>query len=132
MSGLKGSAKKAVETMTSSQRLDTAFRKFTKPTAEPGKVTYPASQRDFKILGFHWDRSDHKREVPDTRPGAKPGATRIANVFHWQAAAQAEAKSIKDWVKKHGSHSVITTVVVPEDASKDEFKALMAKAAEEL
>jgi hypothetical protein len=71
-------------------------------------------------------------KVPDTRPGVKPGATRTANIFHWQVAAQAEAKSIKDWVKKHGSHLVITTVAVPEDASKDEFKALMEKAAEEL
>jgi hypothetical protein len=35
MSGLKRSAKEAVETMTSTQKLDVTFRKFTKPTAEP-------------------------------------------------------------------------------------------------
>ncbi|EEQ89761.1 hypothetical protein RJZ56_001747 [Blastomyces dermatitidis] len=70
----------------------------------------PSSQRDLKNIGFHWDLSDHTREILDTRPGAKPGAKRTANVFHWQAAARAESKSITDWIKKNGSHAVIKTI----------------------
>ncbi|KAE8377772.1 hypothetical protein BDV26DRAFT_262921 [Aspergillus bertholletiae] len=132
MSGLKKSGKKAIEAMLGPQKIDVTFQKFTRPTVAPGNPTYPTSQRDLKNIGFHFDLSDHTRQVPDTRSGAKPGDTRTANVFNWQAAAQAESKSIKDWVKKNGSHNVIHTFEVPQDATKEEFEEIMRTAAENL
>lgn len=125
MSGLKNSGKKAIEAMLNPQKVDVTLQKFTRPTVGAGKPTFPTSQRDLKNIGFHFDLADHKRQVPDTRPNAKPGATRTANVFHWQAAAQAESKSIKDWIKKNGSHAVIQTLEVPEDATKEEFEEIL-------
>lgn len=132
MSGLKNSGKKAIDAMLSPQKVDVALQKFTRPTVAAGKTTYPSSQRDLKNLGFHFDLSDHTRQVTDTRPGAKQGDTRTVNVFHWQAAAQAETKSIKDWIKKNGSHARIQTFEVPQDATKDEFKDIMNAAAGKL
>lgn len=121
MSGLKNSGKKAVDAILNPQKIDVAFQKFTRPTVGAGKPTFPTSQRDLKNIGFHFDLADHSRQVPDARPNAKPGATRTANVFHWQAAAQAESKSIKDWIQKNGSHAVIQTLEFPVDATKEEF-----------
>ena len=132
MSGLKNSGKKAIDTILDPQRVDVALQKFTRPTVGAGKPTFPTSQRDLKSIGFHFDLGDHTRQVPDTRPNAKPGATRTANVFKWQAAAQAESKSIKDWIKKNGQHAVIQTLEIPEDATKEEFENIMRTAAKSL
>jgi hypothetical protein len=132
MSGLKNSGKKAVDAILNPQKIDVAFQKFTRPTVAPGKTTYPTSQRDLKNMGFHFDLGDHTRQVPDTRPNAKPGATRAANVFNWQAAAQAESKSIKDWIRKNGSHANIQTFEVPQDATKEEFEDILRTAAKKL
>ncbi|GLA56040.1 hypothetical protein AnigIFM63604_004098 [Aspergillus niger] len=132
MSGLKKAGKRALETMLDPKKLEIVHQKFTRPTVEPGNPTFPTSQRDLKNIGFHFDLGDHTREVPDQRPGAKDGATRTANVFQWQAAAQAESKSIKDWVRKNGSHSVITEIKVPQDATKEEFVEIMKATAEDL
>ncbi|KAE8130872.1 hypothetical protein BDV38DRAFT_42255 [Aspergillus pseudotamarii] len=132
MSGLKKSGKKAVEAILNPKKIDVALQKFTRPAVGAGKPTFPTSQRDLKNIGFHFDLADHTREVPDSRPNAKPGATRKANVFHWQAAAQAEAKSIKDWIQKNGSHAVIQTLEVPVDATKEEFEEILKTAAEKL
>ena len=118
--------------MLDPKKLEIVHQKFTRPTVEPGNPTFPTSQRDLENIGFHFDLGDHTREVPDQRPGAKDGATRTANVFQWQAAAQAESKSIKDWVRKNGSHSVITEIKVPQDATKEEFVEIMKATAEDL
>ena len=37
---------------------------------------------------------------------------------------------LKKGIRKHGSHAVIATVLIPEDASEEEFKDLMVRAAE--
>ncbi|KAJ5788892.1 uncharacterized protein N7518_005903 [Penicillium psychrosexuale] len=132
MTGLRRTGKKAIEFMMSPQELDVAYQKFTTPTAAPGNPTWPATERDLKNIGFHWDKRDRTRQVLDTRPGAAPGTTRTANVFHWQAAAQAESRSIQNWVRRNGFHAVITTIEVPQDATLEEFKEIMAAAAEGL
>ncbi len=58
--------------------------------------------------------------IPAT-PGAAKGATRKANVYKWQAASKAERKSIKDWIKTHGCHAEAAVLIIPEDASYEEF-----------
>jgi hypothetical protein len=75
---------------------DILAQKFTHPTAKPSKPTWPTSQKKLKNVGFHFDLSDITKTIPDTRPGAAKGATRKTNVFKWQAASEAEQKSIKD------------------------------------
>ncbi|KAJ5779906.1 hypothetical protein N7457_005066 [Penicillium paradoxum] len=132
MSGLKNSGKKAVDAILNPQKIDVAFQKFTRPTVGAGKTIFPTSQRDLKNIGFHFDLGDHTRQVPDSRPNAKPGTTRTSNVINWQAAAQAESKSIKDWIRKNGSHAVIQTLEVPEDATKEEFEEILRTAANNL
>ncbi|KAL9130017.1 MAG: hypothetical protein Q9217_001701 [Psora testacea] len=125
MSGLRGAAKNAVSFMTKPQSIEEVAKNFTHPTAGPGKPTWPTSQRELKNVGFHFDLSDVTKTIPDTRPGAAKGATRQANVFKWQAASEAERKSIKDWIKTHGSHAEAATLIVPEDASHEEFTEIL-------
>ncbi|KAJ5828198.1 uncharacterized protein N7525_006451 [Penicillium rubens] len=132
MSGLKNSGKKAVDAILNPQKIDVAFQKFTRPTVGAGKTVFPTSQRDLKNIGFHFDLSDHTRQVPDNRPNAKPGATRTSNVIKWQAAAQAESKSIKDWIRKNGLHAEVQTLEIPEDATKEEFEQILRMAANKL
>jgi len=51
-----------------------------------------------------------------------------ANRFKLQANAQAEAKTIKEWVNKQGkkgTHADVTFVDIPVDASDDEFEEIM-------
>jgi len=53
---------------------------------------------------------------------------RDANRFKLQANAQAEAKTIKEWVNKQGkkgTHADVTFVDIPVDASDDEFEEIM-------
>ena len=129
MSGLGGAAKSAVSFMTTPQNIGKVVQKFTHPTAKPGKPTWPTSQRELKNVGFHFDVSDITKTIPDTRPGAAEGATRKANVFKWQAASEAERKSIKDWVRKNGSHAEAAVLIVPEDASPEELTEILNGAA---
>ncbi|MCJ1423865.1 hypothetical protein MMC29_001750 [Sticta canariensis] len=112
MSGLGGAAKSAVSFMTN-----------------PHKIEKPTSQKELKNVRFHFDLSDVTKTVPDTRPGAAKGATRKANVFKWQAASEAERKSIKDWIRAHGSHAEAAELIVPEDASYEEFSKILNDAA---
>ena len=129
MSGLGGATKSAVAFMTKPQNIEKVVQKFTHPTVKPGKPTWPTSQRELKNIGFHFDLSDTTRTIPDTRPGAAEGATRKANVFKWQAASEAERKSIKEWIKKNGSHAEAAVLVIPEDASEEEFTEILNDAA---
>ena len=129
MSGLGGAAKNAVSFMTKPQNIEKVTQKFTRPTASPGKTTWPTSQKELKNVGFHFDLSDVTKNVPDTRSGAAKDATRKANVFKWQAASEAERKSIKDWIRTHGSHAEAATLIVPEDASYKEFTEILNEAA---
>ena len=129
MSGLGGAAKNAVSLMTKPQNIEKVTQKFTRPTVSPGKTTWPTSQKELKKVGFHFDLSDVTKTIPDARPGAAEGATRRANVFKWQAASEAERKSIKDWIRKHGSHAEAATLVVPEDASNEEITEILKEAA---
>ena len=132
MSGLRGAGKHAVALMTQPQNIEKVAEKFTHPTVAPGKTMWPTSQRDLKNVGFHFDLSDVTKTIPDTRPGAAKGATRKAYVVKWQAANEAERQSIKDWIKKHGSHAEAAVLIVPEDASDEEFKELLNDAASKL
>ncbi len=111
--------------MTKPQNIQKVAQKFTRPTVSPGKTTWPNSQRELKSIGFHFDLSNITKTIPDTRPGAAKGATRKANVFIWQAASEAERQSIKDWIRAHGSHAQAMVLVVPEDASHEEFIELL-------
>ncbi|KAI9748089.1 MAG: hypothetical protein M1835_001898, partial [Candelina submexicana] len=82
-------------------------------------------------IGFHFD-TDRTTTIPDTREGADPGAIRKANIFKMQAASEAQRGSIKDWVRKNGSHADAATITVPEVASNEEFKELMEEVAEDI
>jgi hypothetical protein len=45
--------------------------------------------------------------------------------FKRQANAQAESKSIQKWIRKQGkkeTHAVITSVIIPEDATEEDTK----------
>ncbi|RAK89041.1 hypothetical protein BO79DRAFT_217747 [Aspergillus costaricaensis CBS 115574] len=90
--------KKAVEHMLDPKRIKVVHRKFTRPTVGAGKPTYPTTERELGAIGFYFDRGDHTREIADTRPTAKPGDTRTANIFHWQAASQAKSLSNQSWI----------------------------------
>jgi hypothetical protein len=120
MSSFKNAEEKAIDTILGPQLNRCRLSRFTRPTVGAGKPAYPTSQRDLKNLGSHFDLSDHTWEVPGTR--GETGDTTTANVFTWQAAAQEESKPVKDWVKKNGSHSVIHTFEVPQDAAKEKFE----------
>lgn len=74
---------------------------------------WTTSQKELKNVGFPFDLSDMTKIIPETRPDAAKGA-RKANVFKWQAASEAERKSIKDWIRTHGSHAEAATLMVPE------------------
>lgn len=115
--------------MTKPENIEKVTQRFTRPTASPGKTTYPTSQRELKNVGFHFDLSQVTKTIPDTRPGAAKGATREANVFKWQAASEAERKSIKDWIRTHGSHADAATLIVPKDASYEELTEILNDAA---
>jgi len=129
MSELGGAAKSAASFMTKPQNIEKVAQKFTRPTTSPGKPTWPTSQKELKNVGFHFDLSDVIKTILDTRPGAAKGATRKANVFKWQAASEAEQKSIKDWIRAHGSHAEAAVLIVPEDASYEEFTEILNEAA---
>lgn len=101
------------------------LQKFTRPTVGLGNTTWPKAQKELKNVGFHFDLSDVTRNIPDDRPGAAKGATRKAHVFKWQAAREAEDSSIKNWIKKHGTHAVAATLEIPEDASHEEFTQIL-------
>lgn len=129
MSELEGAAKSAASFMTKPQNIEKVAQKFTRPTTSPGKPTWPTSQKELKNVGFHFDLSDVIKTILDTRPGAAKGATRKANVFKWQAASEAERKFIKDWIRAHGSHAEAAVLIVPEDASYEEFTEILNEAA---
>lgn len=118
--------------MTNAQNIEKVAQKFTHPTASLGKTTWPTSKKELQNIGFHFDVSDVTKTIADTRPGAAKGATRKAYVFKWQAASEAERKSIKDWARANGSHAEAATLVVPEDASHEEFTKIVNDAAEKL
>ncbi|KMU79027.1 hypothetical protein CISG_07334 [Coccidioides immitis RMSCC 3703] len=89
MSGLRGSGKKAIDTILSPQKIDVAYQKFVRPSAAAGQTTYPSSQRDLKNLGFHFDLSDHTRQLDLSLANILlvPGSTKIASVIDWQDAS---------------------------------------------
>jgi hypothetical protein len=75
--------------------------------------------------GFRWDL-DVPVEIADTRHDAEEGATRAANRFNLQANAQAEAKTIKEWLNKQGKKGTrtdVTSVDILVDA--DDFDEIM-------
>lgn len=132
MSGIGGAAKNAVSFMSKPQTIDKVAQKFTHPTVKPGKPTWPNSHRELKKVGFHFDLSDISKTIPDTRPGAAKGATRKVNVFKWQAASEAERRSIKDWISAHGPHAEAAVLEIPEDASHEEVIEILNKVAGEI
>ena len=118
--------------MTKPQNIEKVAQKLTRPIASPGKPTWPTSQRELKITGFHFDLSDQTKTIPDTRPGAAKGATRKAKVFKWQASSEAERKSIKDWIRKQGPHAEAATLIIPEDASIEEVTQILEDTASKI
>ena len=67
--------------------------------------------------------------IPATSDAAKGAATRKANVLKWQAASKAERKSINDWIKTHGCHVEAAVLIIPENASYEEFIEILNDAA---
>ena len=78
-------------------------------------MIYLAKATELKNVGFYFDLSDISKTIPDTTPGPAKGAIRKENVFKWQAASEAEWKSIKDWIRTFGFHTKAAIFIIPED-----------------
>lgn len=59
-SGFKAAGKAVAASMASHGNVERVAQKFTHPTVAPGK-------KDLKIIRFHFDLSDQKMTIPDTR-----------------------------------------------------------------
>jgi hypothetical protein len=124
MSGLNKHLKKYQEALLNVKNIK---KKFTKPSVSPGDTIWPKKPVEQAKYGFRWDL-DVPVQIADNRPEAEEGATRDANRFKLQANAQAEPKSIKEWINKQGkkgTHADVTFVDIPIDVDDDEFKEIM-------
>jgi hypothetical protein len=124
MSSLTKHLKKSQEALLKVKNIK---KKFTKPSVSPGDTVWPKKSAEQAKYGFRWDL-DVPVQIADDRPDAEEGATRDANRFKLQANAQAEPKSIKEWINKQGkkgTHADVTFVDIPVDADDEEFKEIM-------
>lgn len=97
-----------------------AYEKFTNISVGKGLTVLPKTTKEQKKYGLRWDR-DVEIVLPDGRK---------ANRFMLQPNADAESKSIQSFVSKsaRGTHTVIATADVPEDATQEEVKEILENA----
>lgn len=102
------------------QALKNAYEKFTNISVGKGLTVVPKTTEEQKKYGFRWDR-DVEIVLPDGRK---------ANHFMLQPNAEAESKSIQSFVSNsaRGTHTVIATADVPEDAILEEVKEILENA----
>jgi hypothetical protein len=97
------------------------WKRLINPTVDVGDTQYPKKQSDQAKVGFRWDL-----DVPViTADGRK------ANRFKLQPNAQAQSSSIQEYIRhqgKKGTHTDITSVDIPTDASEEEAKKLVEDA----
>ncbi|OOF98688.1 hypothetical protein ASPCADRAFT_204463 [Aspergillus carbonarius ITEM 5010] len=110
---LKSAVGKAVE--------GNAWKKFTNPTAGPGKTAFPKGQAEQERLGVRWD---YDGEVTDD------DADVVYHKFQMQPNAGKVPSTIKRWRENHGgTHAVMATALVKKDGSKEDVEEGLKEAA---
>jgi len=96
------------------------YEKFTKLSVSKGRTVFPKTQNEQTKVGLRWDR-DVEVVLPDGRK---------ANRFMLQPNANADSKSIREFISKNarGTHAVIAKADVPVDATPDEVKKILEDA----
>jgi hypothetical protein len=118
MSGLRGALRALKEAQRKEKNL---WTRMANPSVTVGRTVYPKGQAAQASVGFRWDL--------DVAIERDDGTT--VNRYELQPNAQAESSSIKAYIKRQGSkgtHSVITTVDVPQGAKDDEVQELVEQA----
>jgi hypothetical protein len=83
------------------------------PTVPEGWTVFPKGDAQQAKVGFRWDR--------DVTIVGEDGTK--MNRFKLQANAQADSKSIQEWIRKQGNkgtHAVITSVDIPEGTTEED------------
>jgi len=115
MSGLGKQLKKLREAQSKNKNL---LKSFANPSVSVGKTVWPKGETEQAKVGFRWDR--------DVQVTLNNG--QVANRFKLQANAQANARSIQDYINRQGSkgtHATIARVDIPVGADDEKVKELI-------
>jgi hypothetical protein len=119
MSRLTKQLKKLKEAQNQKKNL---FRNFANPPVAIGKTLWPKGEIEQAKVGFRWDL-DVAVTLSDGRP---------ANSYKLQPNAQADAKSIKDYINRQGPKRTHSDIVHPIGATDEEAKEIVEKAIDDV